>query len=899
MPETQRRDTPAATSTHRRTPSRQGKKKHKHHPAPFFPNSPTSVGSPKDNGAHFYPRRVLQRTPKKLCSLVLPPPLTSLFDANIGTINSSTTQLTTAEAAVIAARLVASDNASVDGHSIMDASYIQTPPAVQHSSNASLSASIVGGGGASVNVSTPASVTNANHNPQLPMHLRVGMAACDPLIVFDGTFVLVATCDGRVAVYSIIDFDRDISEDIEASERRRRAEWEEEDLFLGQVEDDEKKEVTNQLEDTEEEEEEWETRERMHQRESAKQHVEPILLVTIPNNSHLHNTNALDIGLGTRHSVSEDEDSTSNIGQALQTPPTIVAMCATPQVGTSLIEQREGGNPLMGTQTGTSSAPSFVPTFGERLMGHVAVLTDDGEVHLLEFLYRPTMVMGKPEAIDSEASSSTTPASSVPSHDNNVPFVNVVLSHRTGFLGATCICMHQTNKKMRICIGYESGVLAEYQVYSTCLPLRDRSLESGNVLSPTSREQEEATISPSRPNSPPVLKKISNAQQSHSEPYSFARSKSNDLPRPSSDSRNSSVGSNLSSIGGCENADERTDLFLNWRASPRALFRTFSEPIDPSREANRSDRLCSPADVELCWRGSLGVPVRSLSSPGWGCGQTNEQLSPVVVGLEQRQSESGPRYEGMAEKIHHDLSPAISLEVINTSVAEIVWNETTGNVEKESADQCIALQDCTVWPAPGMEIKDGWIRNSAMSTKDSVFAKLGLKRVSVTSKICCFEKQPSYFASAASDGTVAISHYNTDGTWGILCNDNQFMLFQKCIGLGAIEYEESRYICCCLRGGTLYLVPVSDTNNDHSASHNKVTILVVPVDPSGEDDGVIRYIQNFASGVVRVSRWKEDHRSSRSEQAATSTAKSVALMGWSGGIVDVVEVTPGEPRYKY
>jgi hypothetical protein len=77
----------------------------------------------------------------------------------------------------------------------------------------------------------------------------------------------------------------------------------------------------------------------------------------------------------------------------------------------------------------------------------------------------------------------------------------------------------------------------------------------------------------------------------------------------------------------------------------------------------------------------------------------------------------------------------------------------------------------------------------------------------------------------------------------------------------------------------------------HAPSHNKVTILSVPVDPSGEDNGVIRYIQSFASGAVHVSRWKEDPRSSRSEQTATSTVKSVVLMDWSGGIVD-------EPRYK-
>ena len=63
------------------------KKKHttskkKKQRAPFFPNSPSCVGSPTNNGEEITRRTVRQLTPQKLCSLALPPPLLSLFDAD-------------------------------------------------------------------------------------------------------------------------------------------------------------------------------------------------------------------------------------------------------------------------------------------------------------------------------------------------------------------------------------------------------------------------------------------------------------------------------------------------------------------------------------------------------------------------------------------------------------------------------------------------------------------------------------------------------------------------------------------------------------------------------------------------------------------------------------------------
>lgn len=149
------------------------------------------------------------------------------------------------------------------------------------------------------------------------------------------------------------------------------------------------------------------------------------------------------------------------------------------------------------------------------------------------------------------------------------------------------------------------------------------------------------------------------------------------------------------------------------------------------------------------------------------------------------------------------------------------------------------------------------------------------------------------FAFAASDGTVAISHVNSDGSWGIHNSYNQIMLPQRCIGLGTIEHgpqNNIRHLCCCLRGGTIFVLPV----NEHVGSlstfrHDDLTMYVVPFDPSGEDDGLVRFVQNFASGVVHVTPW--DDISRNAEHATNLDDRPVALVGWNGGVIDVYEIS--------
>lgn len=106
------------------------------------------------------------------------------------------------------------------------------------------------------------------------------------------------------------------------------------------------------------------------------------------------------------------------------------------------------------------------------------------------------------------------------------------------------------------------------------------------------------------------------------------------------------------------------------------------------------------------------------------------------------------------------------------------------------------------------------------------------------------------------------------------------MLFQQCIGLGTIKSGNERYVACSLRGGTIYLVPVVEGTHPRK----DIVMYTTPVDLA--DCGAVRYVQNFAAGLAQVTSWQDDDNS--------SSMKCVALIGWSGGKIDVHEMKTEE-----
>jgi hypothetical protein len=601
--------------------------------------------------------------------------------------------------------VVANDNAMIHP-TTTSASMVEggaTAPSSSHQRYSSSNVSVVSTSIASVGVG--GGMASVDH---VPRHLRVGTTQCDPLSVFGGRFVLVATCDGRIAIFTIFDFDDarcgGISEDVVASERRRRSEWMEEDdssMAMERVgshgstrtDANNAHQHTHASAHVEVEEHEWDVRERMRQREDAKQCVDPILVLSLPRRGD--------------NSTGDD----GKIAVKLAIAPSIVAMCATTPGGASLIDTRDIVDPASGDGQ-FEAVPSS--SNDERLVGHVAVLTSDGDVHVVEFRDSPS------RSNDSQGSD----GGSIRANEkyvNHAPIVDFVLSFNTSHLEATCICMYPVLvpddkggrcqlpepthspriPSIRLCIGHQSGILAAYRLSSLRTFLRT-SPRGASVVKDTHRR------SPTANNTASYITDVAAV-----------------------DFHNS--GSNV--------VDPRVlvqkDLIR--------LQRTRSEPIAASDVVQSGmTPIVSPPKVELCWMGKFDIPVRSLSSSGWGwLGDEDARIALIVVGTEcPENSLHQVGMNGLGPPVsHHSLSPALSLEVLNATLAESLWSIKSTGVKKDD-NKYITLHDCGVWPSPGNEIKDGWLRGSSrkgMDPRDKLFGTLRRKRTSTTSKLCQYE----------------------------------------------------------------------------------------------------------------------------------------------------------------
>lgn len=159
---------------------------------------------------------------------------------------------------------------------------------------------------------------------------------------------------------------------------------------------------------------------------------------------------------------------------------------------------------------------------------------------------------------------------------------------------------------------------------------------------------------------------------------------------------------------------------------------------------------------------------------------------------------------------------------------------------------------------------------------------LGILTHSSSSRIGCFD---GCFASAASDGTVAISHCLEDGSWGVTDENNQVLFCHKVVGLGTIASGQERYLACCLRGGTMYLLPVVEGRK----SRTDIIMYATPVDST--DFGTVRYVHGFAAGLAQVKHWNNV----KDDKSGYNT-KCTAMVAWSGGKIDVYEFDTGESR---
>ncbi len=83
----------------------------------------------------------------------------------------------------------------------------------------------------------------------------------------------------------------------------------------------------------------------------------------------------------------------------------------------------------------------------------------------------------------------------------------------------------------------------------------------------------------------------------------------------------------------------------------------------------------------------------------------------------------------------------------------------------------------------------------------------------------------------------------------------------------------------------MYLVPVVEGIDPRK----DIIMYATPVDSA--DCGAVRYVHNFIAGLAQVKPWQ-----GKREEENSSSMKCAAMIGWSGGMIDVYEMKTVETR---
>jgi hypothetical protein len=193
-----------------------------------------------------------------------------------------------------------------------------------------------------------------------------------------------------------------------------------------------------------------------------------------------------------------------------------------------------------------------------------------------------------------------------------------------------------------------------------------------------------------------------------------------------------------------------------------------------------------------------------------------------------------------------------TVEVLNRKTLLLHWKEQ-GN------DGILPLTEYCLWPEQGRE----WVRTSEK------------RHDLVLGSNVMFKIDPKTWAAALDDGSIGIldSSIMLDsdgGSWGLLSENHHVTLAYPAIALGKIEMMGKWYLTCCLRGGTVYCIPIE---NDNVGRQYKIPTFLPP---SGDDEDY-GFLHGFVSGNVRL--YDQDGR--------LGSTRPVIIYEGAGGVLEV------------
>ena len=792
-------------------------------------------------GGRVVRRPVVERTLTRLCTLALPP-----LDGSED-VSSETAAARGSADTSRAGNLAASDDVgrastrqrSTSGMSAGDAAAIAAAAGAltpaDESDGRSISSRMSHATGTTAPVTnTASSVANTtavtttahDHGQQLEASFppaRPNFApGCQPILVF-GRYVAAAADDGRVCLFAVKSFEDNVDITDQSIEKNN-----------------------------EEEGEDWDELERMKERINR---IEDERSAVLP----LATVGPFRIGGGL---MSKDRDASASVSDEFDLPGCIVALAATPEhVALPTYRRRKKRRrPGDAEDEGDDDSPPPPPKAGHSFLGHIAALTSEGDVHVLQ-VYESD---NDPKYISR-------------------PFVQVLASFSSMTFCATCICIRQSQGRaendegtfvpaMRVCVGHDNGIIGEWEIVITC----DAPFVSatGGIRRPTLANAAAAAAAETKEEAGGPVDAVSAAAGALDKialANHHSRRRKSEVAGADEDERHDSNDATSHDMGDKEEKD-----------TPE-----LPEPKEPPQPFPLKYSIPRP---RLMWAGHLDAPIRSLSSLGNGStGEDAElvqfQQTHVAIGLVQR---AKSLRENPIPSASTSLPPSLAIEVVDALQAEAEWQQARSKRNDVSPSSKgldpVPLFDLCTWPGIGMEIRDGSIIPDLQSGSGSDYMTSRVGNDMVHGACLGLGSSPG-FAIAVSDGTVAVSDVVKQGNdlpaWGVASNKTQLFLPGPPIGMGCFNpYAGGPAIAYCLQGGLLFAVPAAGSDDSSRAGgFPQVVLYQYPFDLEGDDDEVVRFAHGFVAGDINIleiggNKWQQGR-------------SAVVGFSWAGGVMDI------------
>ena len=539
-----------------------------------------------------------------------------------------------------------------------------------------------------------------------------------------------------------------------------------------------------------------------------------------------------------------EEDNAASVVALAATPAQLSLLSYRQTMQASARDESKGER-----EVSDDSPPPPATRAGHDFLGHMAILTLEGDVHIVE--------VQEPRGSRDVDTSRTAPPP---------PEVQVIMSFSSMEYCASCICIRQaegiedgSTPTFRIAVGHESGIIVEFELQV----IVDEPLGGASgVVQPM--------LSPGKA---PMSGQIEEGNPS----VNLERDAFSAAVARGAKSSPEAVVHRKTSQGEGEGVKPRSPL------SPVKKESFFG--VAPSTPSPRGTY--SLPRLKIIWAGYFDTSIRSLASVGVALHEHSDlasyQRTHLVVGLVQRsRGQSGIALDASCP-------PASStIEVCNVHLAEKRWRETCSSDSPNTIDEGldpISLDDYCVWPGVGMELRDA---SDLSGRYGGELEDSGTKANSYMRRVECLASQDGLnpaFAISISGGTVAIADTvkQPDGSfgWGIANSFNQIFLAGTSVGIGFLGGEGlsdiSHHAVFCMQGGAVVVAPVVSpkrSSSDYSLA-GQVFSYHFPFEAEGDSDDAVRFLHGFSAGNLCLN------------YKGTERNQSVLAFSWAGGVVDL------------